>query len=279
VTSHINSAPRTREEGAEPAPGGGPWPRTAGQWPRANLEAAHNRYAESRDPRLEAELLERHKPLAVQLANRFLHSGEATDDLLQVALLALLGALRRYDPERGANFSTYANPVVTGALKRHLRDQGWLMRPPRRVQEAYIVAQAAIDDLHARLKREPVVTEIADHVGLSLRDVINGIEAGGGRRASPLPGTWQGEDDHAGDVAARDAGSSIAGVEDRCFVSQLVQSLPKAEREVLVLSFFAGLTQSDIAVKLGVSATTVCRLRRRGLRHLRLVCGEGTGAA
>lgn len=151
------------------------------------------------------------------------------------------------------------------------------MRPPRRVQEAYIVAYAAIDDLHGRLGREPVVNEIADHVGLALRDVVSGLEAAGGRRASPLPATSQDDDDHG--VVVSDAGSSIARIEDRYFVSQLVRSVPEAQREVLVLSFFAGLTQSDIAVKLGISATTVGRLRREGLRHLRMVCGERTAAA
>jgi RNA polymerase sigma-B factor len=279
VTSHITSAPRTRDEGTEPAPDARPWSGGAGRWPRAHLEAVHKRYAESRDPGLEAELLRRHEALAVQLSSRFMYRGEPPDDLLQVALLALLRALRRYDPGRGASFSTYAVPVIIGALKRHLRDQGWLVRPPRRVQDAYIVAHAAIDDLHARLGREPVVTEIADHVGLALGDIASGLEAGGGRYASPLPGAWQDDDDRAGDVAASDAGSSIASAEDRCFVSQLVRSLPKAEREVLVLSFIAGLTQRDIAAKLGISATTVCRLRRQGLSHLRIAWGKSSAAA
>jgi len=245
----------------------------------ADIEAVHQRYATSHDRGLEAALLQRHEALALRLANRFSHRGEPPDDLRQVALLALLHALRHYDPERGAKFSTYATPVILGALKRHLRDRGWLVRPPRRVQEVYLVAHAAIEDLHARLGREPRATEIAALAGLPVGEVVKGLNARGARQGAPLPAPGQHDDDHLGDVAASDDGSSISSTEDRCFLDELVRTLPSRERKVLALSFFAGLTQTEIALTLGVSQSTVSRLRQQALHQLRVACHGSTAAA
>jgi RNA polymerase sigma-B factor len=245
----------------------------------ADVEAAHARYAESHDARLEAELLHRHEALAVQLANRFVNRGEPAEDLRQVALLALLRAIRNYDPGRGARFSTYATPVILGALKRHLRDRGWLVRPPRRVQEVYLAANAAIEDLHKRLGREPIAVEIAEHTGLPLREVVRGLNASGARHATPLPMPGLHGLEPTDDLAERDLGSPVSRSDDRCFLDELLRTLSNGQRQVLALSFFADLTQSQIAARLGVSQSTVCRLRRQALRQLRMVCSQSTTAA
>jgi hypothetical protein len=112
---------------------------------------------------------------------------------------------------------------------------------------------------------------IADHTGVAVEDIVNGLGAAGCRCATPLPGPWRNEYDHV-DVAASDGeSSSIAGAEDRCFVSQHLRLLSMAEREVLALSFFADLTQSEIAVRLGVSQATVSRVYRQALHRLRVL--------
>ena len=107
-----------------------------------SLDVVHQMYAESHDPGLEAELIRRHRPLAIDLSSRLSHRGEATDDLHQVATIALLRALRNFDPYRGARFATYAVPTILGPLKRHFRDQGWAVRPPRRVHDTYLVVHS-----------------------------------------------------------------------------------------------------------------------------------------
>jgi RNA polymerase sigma-B factor len=142
----------------------------------------------------------------------------------------------------------------------------------------YLVANAAIEDLRATLGREPIPIEIAEHTGLPVGDVVEGLDAGGSRHATPLPAPDLRGVNRTGELAESDDGSCVASTEDRCFVAELLQSLPSDERHVLALSFFGGLAQSDIALKLGVSQSTVSRLWRQALRHLRMMSHENTAA-
>jgi RNA polymerase sigma-B factor len=242
--------------------------------PPLDIDLAHRLYAESHDPRLEAELVRHHEPLAAHLANRFAHRGEAVEDLRQVALVAILRALRSYDPGRGVRFSTYAVPTVLGALKRHFRDRAWLVRPPRRVQEVYLVVHEVAERLHEQLGRSPTVPEIADAAGLAPDEVIEGLEARGGRRAVPLEAPLRHEQGPTVASAASDGGASEAGIHDRALVSELVRRLQGPEREVIMLSFLSELTQKQIAARLGTSQSTVSRVRRHALQRLRALHDE-----
>jgi RNA polymerase sigma-B factor len=238
----------------------------------------HERYWQSRDPELEAELMRRHEPLAIQLAKSFSHRGEPLDDLCQVARLALLRALRNYDPHRSSQFSTYAVPTIVGALKRHFRDRGWLVRPPRRVQEGYLTVSKAIEDLGSELGRHPTVAEIAHRTGLGRVDVVASLQAKGGRRAVSLDAPPTGQDAACAD-ALSDQGAHVERTDDWLLMAELVRLLPKAEREVVNLWVFGGLTQSEIATVLGTSQSSVSRVRRRALDHLRALHGDGATAA
>jgi len=246
---------------------------------RLDLDAAHRRYAESHDRELEAELVQHHRALAGLLANRFAHRGEPLEDLRQVALMALLRALRNYDPGRGAQFSSYAVPSILGALKRHFRDRGWLVRPPRRVQETYLSVHQAVEELQVDLGRSPTVLEIADWVGLHADEVIESLEASGGRRAVPFGATAVPGDVPTLDAVVSDGGTQATGAEDAVLVSQLIGRLPANEREVIVLSFFSGLTQGQVAARLGTSQSTVSRVRRLALQRLRAAHDEDVSAA
>jgi RNA polymerase sigma-B factor len=234
-----------------------------------DVDAAHRAYAESRDRHLEAQLLRYHEPLAVHLANRFTHRGESTDDLRQVALLAMLRALRSYDPDRGAQFSTYAVPSIVGALKRHFRDRAWLVRPPRRIQETYLIVHEVAERLHEQLGRSPSVHDIAEDAGLTDDEVLESLEASGGRRPVPLEAPLRSDDDRALETAASDGGGPADEADDRLLAAELVKQLSADERDVIVLSFFSQLTQKQIAARLGTSQSTVSRTRRQALDRLR----------
>jgi RNA polymerase sigma-B factor len=235
-------------------------------------------YCESHDRELEDELLRQHEPLAVRLAMRFSHRGEALDDLSQVARVALLAALRGYDPSRGVRFSSYAVPTIAGALKRHFRDRGWLVRPPRRTQEAYLAVGKATEDLSAELGRWPTAGEVSERTGLALHEVIAGIEAGGLRRTLSLNRLEVAHDDIAPQALLHDDGRQIAVFEDHFAASELVCLLRDVEREVVVMSFFGELSQTQIAARLGVSQSTVCRLRRQALNRLKRVAIDHAAA-
>jgi RNA polymerase sigma-B factor len=238
----------------------------------ASLATVHRLYAESRAPDLEAELLRRHERLALLLAMQMSHRGEPVDDLCQVARLAMLRALRNYDPNRGVQFSSYAVPAILGALKRHLRDRGWFVRPTRRVQESYLAVNSAIEDLRGELGREATTAELAAHCGITAEDVVESLAAGAGRRVVPLASVRSRHGDTEPEASLGDDGVSVAATEDHLLVAQLVARLPDAQREVITMSFFSGLTQAEIAARLGTSQSAVSRMRRRAIEDLRAVC-------
>src|ERR1700730_15634424 len=99
------------------------------------MSAKFVEYRRTRDRDLRNELVEEHMRLAEFLSRRFAHRGEPLDDLRQVALVGLLKAVERFEPDRGLQFSSFAMPTILGELKRHFRDRGWAVRVPRRVQE------------------------------------------------------------------------------------------------------------------------------------------------
>jgi RNA polymerase sigma-B factor len=243
--------------------------------PALDLEAAHRLYAEAHDPDLEAELMRRHGPLARELAKRFSYRADLPDDACQVAMVALLRALRTFDPARGARFSTYAVPTILGTLKRHVRDRGWLVRPPRYLQECYLAAHAAIEELQGQLRRPPTVQEVAQCTGFDVGDVVEALQAGSGRRALGVDASSERSVQRAVEAAASDRGGQASGVEDRVFAHELLRGLPELEREVVVLTFFFEMTQKQIAMRLGTSQSTVSRLRRQALGRLRaLACSN-----
>src|SRR5580692_875829 len=129
-------------------------------------------FAESRDERLRDELVEAHLGLAFQLARRFANRGESYDDLAQVASLALIKSVDRFDPGRGVEFSTFATRTIIGELKRHFRDKGWAVRAPRRIQELYLELGHANESLHHQLGRSPTIGELAEAIGSTQEAVI-----------------------------------------------------------------------------------------------------------
>src|SRR5437016_13502091 len=132
------------------------------------------RFAEYRrtgDRKLRNELVEEHVRLAEFLARRFAHRGESPDDLRQVALVGLLKAVERFEPDRGLQFSSFATPTIPGQLKRHFRDRGWAVRVPRRVQELHLELDRTIATLSQELGRPPTPQEIADRAGAQEEDV------------------------------------------------------------------------------------------------------------
>jgi RNA polymerase sigma-B factor len=243
------------------------------------VQRLHRLYASSHDRQLEAELLRYHDPLAVHLARRVSRDGDTIEDLSQVARVALLHALRNYDPHRGTQFTSYAAPSIVGALKRHLRDRAWLVRPPRRLQEAYLAVSKAVEELGGELHRDPSIAELVAHSRLAEQDVIESFSTSGARRAVPMDAPSLRSHDGAWDDVVSDPCAAFSGVEDRILVAQLMRLLPKAEREVVALSFLCGLTQAEVASQLGTSQSTVSRLTRKALDYLRALHTVETAAA
>ncbi|MGH9129034.1 MAG: SigB/SigF/SigG family RNA polymerase sigma factor [Acidimicrobiales bacterium] len=227
-------------------------------------------FARTRDPELRTQLIEAHLALAAHLARRYGSRGEPLDDLIQVSSMALVKAVERFDPRREVEFSTYATHTIVGELKRHFRDKGWAVRAPRRLQELYLSLNQAVSVLSQRLGRSPSIPELAAEVGVSMEEALEALEAGHAYRFASLDSPGNGEEEHEGLLASLgELDQGHAKVEDRAVLEPLMSELAPRERVILGLRFFGGLTQSEIAGRLGISQMQVSRLLARSLEELR----------
>lgn len=206
-------------------------------------------------------------PMATRLAARYRGHGENADDLRQIAALGVIKAVDGYDPGRGGSFSAFAVPTVLGELRRHLRDRTWNVRVPRRMQELRLRIAAATEELTQRLCRRPTVADIADHLGLTKTDVVEGMRAAQAYQRVSLDGS-----NPSGEMLCDSVGMAESGyeyIENRLAVRKALTHLPARQRLVLQLRFFADLTQAEIAAHIGVSQMHISRLLAQSLAALR----------
>jgi RNA polymerase sigma-B factor len=170
------------------------------------------------DPDARNRLVESHMGLAWHLARRFASGGEPLDDLVQVASLALVNAVDRFDPERGVQFSTFATKTIIGELKRYFRDKGWSVRAPRRLQELYLEVRDAEADLSQRLGRSPMVDELAGACGCRPTDVLEALEAGKAYRSISIDAP-SGDEDPLADRLGFDVDDQLLRAEFRSDLS------------------------------------------------------------
>ena len=220
--------------------------------------------------RIRDQLVEMHLPLVEYLARRFRNRGEPLDDLVQVATIGLIKSIDRFDLERGVEFSTYATPTIVGEIKRHFRDKGWAIRVPRRLQEMKLSLNKATAELSQRNGRAPTVAELAQHLDLSEDEVLEGLESANAYSAISLDAPDIADDDSpavSDSLGAHD--EALEGVVYRESLKPLLERLPPREKNILMLRFFANMTQSQIAADLGISQMHVSRLLARTLAKLR----------
>jgi RNA polymerase sigma-B factor len=220
------------------------------------------------DVSLRNELVEEHAGFAEYLARRFAHRGEPLDDIRQVALLGLVKAVERFDPDRGINFTSFAAPTITGEIKRHFRDRTWAVRVPRSLQELSLEIERCRGELGHQLGRPPSVAEIAQQAGVTEEQVIEGMEAAGLYRLGSLDAVPTGDEGPSTGDRIADGADALLGADDRMLVRELLASLPARERRIVYLRFFEGLTQSEIAEQIGISQMHVSRLLARSLGQL-----------
>lgn len=222
-------------------------------------------YKRTRDRALRNALVERHIELARALARRFANRNEPLDDLEQVAMLGVLKAVERFDPERGTPFAVFAVPTVLGELRRHFRDHGWMVRVPRRIQNLHLHMGALVTELAQRLGRSPTVQELAEAAGVEQEDVLEALEAANCYRPSALEASATGADP-AERVGRLD--DDLASADDRVSLLPLLEQLPPQQQRIIYLRYFEDMTQGEIAQEMGVSQMQVSRLLARSLSEL-----------
>lgn len=241
----------------------------------ANGDADFREYTRTRHRALRNRLIERHLGIAYHLAHRYRHRGVPDEDLAQVAIIGLLKAVERFDPERGTGFSAFATPTILGELRRYFRDSSWAMRVPRRLQERVLVVGQAVGPLSQKLGRSPAPAEIASEVGLTEEEVLEALEADSAYGTAPLEGTSDEgfRIDRTVTVADPPEGRPEQVVERRLLASSLVACLSDREQCIVEMRFARNMTQAEIAERIGVSQMHVSRLLSGAIVKMRARAG------
>jgi len=225
-------------------------------------------YRKTGDRQLRNDLVEEHRWIAIRCARRFERRGEPLDDLVQVAQLGVLKAVERFDPEHGAAFPSFAMPTVMGELRRHFRDRTWSVGVPRRLKELHVSLARAVEHLGQTLGRQPKVEELASELGVSVEEILEALDAGAAYRAAPLSRPDDSDEEREPAVLGEED-SGLAEADVRLAARRLISTLPQRERTIVYLRFFGGLTQQEIAERMGMSQVHVSRLLRQCLTRLR----------
>jgi RNA polymerase sigma-B factor len=239
--------------------------------------AEFREYARSHDPRLREILIEERVPLAASIARRYAGArGAALEDLEQVANVALIKAVDRFDPDRGSAFSTYAVPTIQGELRRYFRDHTWSVRPPRELMERSMRIDRERDRMTKDLGRNPTVSELAASVECTPEEVVEAAEAANARFGDSLDRPAGARDDDGAATVGELIGGPEHGfeaAEAAATVERLLAVLPERERAILRMRFREDLTQAEIGRRVGCSQMQVSRLLRRALTTLRDAAG------
>ncbi len=229
------------------------------------------RYHEHGDLAAREQLIEQYVSLVRSLARRYSYRGEQVEDLVQIGCIGLIKAIDRFDIDRGVELTTYATPNIIGEIKRHFRDKGWSVRVPRGLQELNVQLSRLIEQLTVQFGRSPTISELAKAASVEEEEVLEALESG--RAYSSLSLSSGGGSDEEGELDPMESIGSeehqYEVSEDRAVLAPGFRVLDDRERTILHLRFFEGLTQSQIAQRVGISQMHVSRLIRRSLEKIR----------
>jgi RNA polymerase sigma-B factor len=240
---------------------------------RGGCRAALVTLASTTDPVARAALRDGivavHLDLAYRIAARYQRSGPDWEDVRQVAALALVEAVDRFDPGLGTVFSAFAAPTVSGTIKRHFRDERWMVKAPRPVKDLRLRIRASTDSLAQQLRRVPTVADLADHLACSPREISEALRADDAARPLSLDAPVRAADDSAVSAIVGSPDGAYAHVDNVETLRPLLGGLSEHARHVVAMRFAGGLTQSEIAERTGCSQMQISRLIRASLGELR----------
>jgi RNA polymerase sigma-B factor len=215
-------------------------------------------------------LVDRYQKLVRSCVRQYRGSPEPTEDLMQVGYVGLLKAINNYDPELGDSLSAYAQPCISGEIKRHFRDKRWQIHVRRSAQELLLELRKATEELTQQLGRSPSEVELAERLGVSADDMQEARQADLVFSTYSLDAPLSDRDDPAllADMLGDDD-PGVAHAIDMESVNAHWEELPEREQRILVMRFYGNLTQTEIGERLGISQMHVSRLLARALSHLK----------
>jgi RNA polymerase sigma-B factor len=229
------------------------------------------RVRDHQDTAAREELITRYLPLVKSLARRFASRGQPVEDLIQVGSIGLIKAIDRFDLGRGVELSTYATPTILGEIKRYFRDKGWAVKVPRALQDLNIRLNRVIEQLTVELQRSPTIAELAAATEVTEEEVVEALESGRAYSSVSIFSGGSGDEDESLELldylGSEEEAYEI--FEQRRVLAPAMASLDPRERLILHLRFFEGMTQTQVAARIGISQMHVSRLIRKSIDNLR----------
>lgn len=240
------------------------------RWEEMNTVQLFEELRETENPELREYLIKKHEGLVRHVARDYADSGEEYEDIYSVGRIGLIAAVDRYDPEFGTKFATFAVPTIKGEIRRYFRDVTWSMRVPRRMQELSAEARKVQRRLTKQLQRSPTYAEVARELGVPEEQIIEAMEVGRQYDAVSIDAGSEEDDDrqsHLDRTGLPD--ENIQHLLDREEVADLLDRLPKRQKLILVMRYYADMSQEAVGERLGISQMHVSRLQHRALNRLK----------
>jgi RNA polymerase sigma-B factor len=215
-------------------------------------------------------LVSRHRNLVRSCVQPYKHSPEPTEDLMQVGYVGLLKAINNFDPAVGSSLAAYAQPCISGEIKRHFRDKRWQVHVERSVQELVLRVREATRQLTQQLAHVPEDAEVASHLGITDDDLREARRADLVFQPASLDAPLAGQPraSNLADVLGEED-PQVEHTVDMESVAAHWDELPRREQKILLMRFYGDMTQAEIGQQLGISQMHVSRLLSHALRHLR----------
>lgn len=229
-------------------------------------------FQETEDEEIQTKLVLEFESLVHALARKFSKGRRHDEDLIQVGMIGLLAAFRRFDPSFGRSFESFAVPTIVGEIKRFIRDKTWSVHVPRRIKELGPKIKSAVEELTTELQRSPRVEEIADYLDVSEEEILETMEMGKSYQALSVDRSIEADDEGSAVTLLDLVGTTEDGYEktdQRLLLEKAFTVLTDREKQILQLTYFENLSQKETGEELGISQMHVSRLQRRALQKLR----------
>ncbi|WBL15349.1 RNA polymerase sigma factor SigB [Sutcliffiella sp. NC1] len=234
-------------------------------------------YQQNECKEAQLQLVEHYKPLVESLARKYSKGKAFHEDLSQVGMIGLLGAMKRYDASFGRSFEAFAVPTIIGEIKRFLRDKTWSVHVPRRIKEIGPRIKVAVEELTTKFQRSPKVIEIAEFLEVSEEEVLEAMEMGQNYQTLSVDNAIEADSDGSTVTILDVVGSTEDGyekVDHRLLLKKAFFVLSERERQIIECIFFENLSQKETGDRLGISQMHVSRLQRKALEKLKKAIGK-----
>ncbi|MEN2769204.1 RNA polymerase sigma factor SigB [Ornithinibacillus xuwenensis] len=224
------------------------------------------------DETIQQNVIDIYQDLVESIARKYSKNSMIHEDLVQVGMIGLLAAIKRFDASFGKTFESFAIPTIVGEIKRFIRDKTWSVHVPRRIKELGPKIKKAVDELTTNNQKSPTIQEIANYIGVSEEEILETMEMNKSYQALSVDRTIEGTSDGSTVAILDMIGTNDAGyteIDQRMLLEKILPILTDREQQIIRCTYFEGMSQKETGELLGISQMHVSRLQRRSLKKLR----------